>query len=150
VKAACCKTLQDVSSLSFTIGEHLFSSQRVPSPGGRRWRDAPDEGSLHPRSALLTWNHTETIMVAVEVQVMTTTLTLKNIPDNVYNRLKRSATLHRRSLNSEAIVCLEAVLVPSSVTPGERLARARRLRAELGTATFEASDIDTYKRQDRP
>lgn len=36
---------------------------------------------------------------------MPTTLTLKNIPDDVYQRLKRSASEHRRSLNSEAIVC---------------------------------------------
>jgi plasmid stability protein len=79
---------------------------------------------------------------------MATTLTLKNIPDEVYSRLKDAAEMHRRSLNSEAIVCLEMVLVPNRVTPGERLARARRLRAELGTK-FEASDIDTYKRQGR-
>ena len=37
---------------------------------------------------------------------MPTTLTLKNIPDEVYERLKHSAALHRRSLSSEAIVCL--------------------------------------------
>ena len=42
---------------------------------------------------------------------MPTTLTLKNIPDTVYARLKAAAEMHRRSLNSEAIVCLESVLV---------------------------------------
>ena len=41
---------------------------------------------------------------------MPTTLTLKNIPDAVYAKLKSAAALHRRSLNSEAIVCLETVL----------------------------------------
>ena len=56
---------------------------------------------------------------------MPTTLTLKNIPDVVYDRLKLSAEAHRRSMNSEAIVCLEAALLPAKVTPGERLARAR-------------------------
>lgn len=81
---------------------------------------------------------------------MPTTLTLKNIPDEVYNRLKASAELHRRSLNSEAIVRLEAALVPGKVTPGERLARARKLRSELGAAAFEAGDIDAHKRQGRP
>jgi antitoxin FitA len=44
---------------------------------------------------------------------MPTTLTLKNIPDDVYERLKLSAQTHRRSMNSEAIVCLEAVLLPA-------------------------------------
>ena len=45
---------------------------------------------------------------------MPTTLTLKNIPDAVYARLKLSAEVHRRSLNGEAIVCLETVLLPTN------------------------------------
>jgi hypothetical protein len=48
---------------------------------------------------------------------MPTTLTLKNIPDEVYERLKLSAEVHRRSMNSEAIVCLETALLPSRLAP---------------------------------
>ena len=81
---------------------------------------------------------------------MPTTLTLKNIPDEVYERLKVAAEAHRRSLNSEAIVCLETVLTPTKIAPGERLARARQLRAGLSTTKFRARDIDTLKRQGRP
>lgn len=81
--------------------------------------------------------------------VVPTTLTLKNIPDDVYERLKAAAEIHRRSLNSEAIVCLETVLMPTKITPGERLLRARQLRTELGTTKFRAQDIDTLKRQGR-
>jgi plasmid stability protein len=81
---------------------------------------------------------------------MPTTLTLKNIPDEVYNRLKSAAEMHRRSLNNEAIVCLETVLVPGKVTPDERLARARVLRTGLGTMKFEVSDIDACKCRGRP
>lgn len=80
---------------------------------------------------------------------MATTLTLKNIPDELYERLKASAETHRRSLNSEAIVCLESVLIPGRVTVSERLARARALRATLPKAKFRAKDIDTYKREGR-
>jgi plasmid stability protein len=80
---------------------------------------------------------------------MPTTLTLKNIPDSVYERLKAAAELHRRSMNSEAIVCLEAVLLPSRVAPTERLARARELRAALKPTKFLASDIDALKREGR-
>jgi plasmid stability protein len=79
-----------------------------------------------------------------------TTLTLKNIPDEVYERLKQSAATHRRSINSEAIVCLESVLLPGRVAVSERLARARALRATLPKARFRALDIDTYKREGRP
>ncbi|MCY7316372.1 MAG: Arc family DNA-binding protein [Rubrivivax sp.] len=80
---------------------------------------------------------------------MPTTLTLKNIPDAVYQRLKASAELHRRSMNSEAIVCLEAVLAPARVSPSERLARARELRAALKPANFSPRSIDLMKREGR-
>ena len=79
---------------------------------------------------------------------MPTTLTLKNIPDEVYGRLKTAAQAHRRSLNSEDIVCLETVLIPTKMTSSERLARARQLRAGLGTQ-FDVRDIDALKEQGR-
>lgn len=81
---------------------------------------------------------------------MPTTLTLKNIPDCVYDRLKLSAEAHRRSMNSEAIVCLEAVLLPARITPSERLARARELRAALPKGQFRVRDLDELKRDGRP
>jgi plasmid stability protein len=80
---------------------------------------------------------------------MPTTLTLKNIPDDVYDRLKLSAEMNRRSMNSEAIVCLEAALLPNKLTPAERLARARSLRSALPKAKFRARDIDALKRDGR-
>jgi antitoxin FitA len=82
--------------------------------------------------------------------LMSTTLTLKNIPDDVYERLKASAEANRRSLNSEAIVCLEAVLFPGRLDPAERIARARALRAALPKTKFSARDIDALKRAGRP
>lgn len=81
---------------------------------------------------------------------MPTTLTLKNIPDTVYERLKLSAETHRRSLNSEAIVCLEAALLPAKPTPTERIARARELRSGLPKIKFRTQDIDAEKRRGRP
>lgn len=81
---------------------------------------------------------------------MRTNLTLKNVPDEVYDRLKRSAELHRRSLNSEAIRCLESLLVPTSITPAERLARARELRATLPKKRYSVQRIVAAKRQGRP
>jgi plasmid stability protein len=98
----------------------------------------------------LTKNRRATIMVPVWLEKdMPTTLTLKNIPDDVYDRLKLSAETHRRSMNSEAIVCLEAILLPSNFTPQERLNRARELRAALKTRKFRAGDIDKFKREGR-
>jgi plasmid stability protein len=76
---------------------------------------------------------------------MPVTLTLKNIPDDVYERLKLSAAANRRSINREAIVCLEAALA-TRIAPAERLARARTLRAALPKGAFRAEDIDAMKR----
>lgn len=92
------------------------------------------------------WNHNG---FDLEETAVPTTLTLKNIPDQVYERLKAAAETHRRSLNSEAIVCLESVLLPGSIEPGERIARARALRAGLPKARFKACDIDDLKREGR-
>jgi len=80
---------------------------------------------------------------------MPTTLTLKNIPAEVYEHLKASAEAHRRSLNSEAIVCLESVLLPKRMTVNDRLARARALRATLPNGNFQAEDISAYKQEGR-
>jgi len=81
---------------------------------------------------------------------MPTTLTLKNIPDEVYERLKASAQANRRSLNSEAIVCLESVLMPGRVSPEARLARIRALRDRLPKSRLKSRDIDALKREGRP
>ena len=92
----------------------------------------------------------ETIMVPKRFQLtMPTTLTLKNIPDALYERLKKSAETHRRSLNFEAIVCLEEVLLPTRVTPAERLERARSIAASLRPGPFDPEDIDDFKRAGR-
>ena len=65
------------------------------------------------------------------------TLTIKNVPDELYRQLKHSANTHRRSLNSEAITCLERAL--SHVQPDEEalMERIRQLRAEFPTRLTE-------------
>jgi plasmid stability protein len=80
---------------------------------------------------------------------MPTTLTLKNIPDEIYTRLKDLAAIHRRSLNSEAINCLESVLVHNKISPAERLERARDLRSGLRKTAFRIADLDKLKRPGR-
>jgi plasmid stability protein len=81
---------------------------------------------------------------------MATTLTLKNVPDEVYRRLKAAAEAHRRSLNSEAIVCLESVLIPGRVAVADRLAAARAMRAALPKLVVRRRELDSFKREGRP
>lgn len=56
------------------------------------------------------------------------TLTIKNIPEDLYNQLKRHAKINRRSLNSEVMLCIERVVRSHKVRPEEFVKRARRLR----------------------
>ncbi len=81
---------------------------------------------------------------------MPTTLTLKNVPDEVYVRLKASAESNRRSLNSEAIVCLESVLLHGRASAEVVIARARALRESLPKGKLTARQIDAFKREGRP
>ncbi len=58
-------------------------------------------------------------------------ITLKNIPDALYARLKESAADHRRSLNSEIIVRLEQALLTARIDPDAFLASADARRKRL-------------------
>jgi plasmid stability protein len=78
------------------------------------------------------------------------TLTLKNIPDEIYERLKASAVAHHRSLNGEAIVCLERALLPRRIGAEERLERIQHLQAGLKTKQFDHDLVDVFKREGRP
>jgi plasmid stability protein len=78
------------------------------------------------------------------------TVTLKNIPDEIYVRLKATAQRHRRSLNSEIIVCLERSLRPTAVRVEDVLVAARRLRARVGGPALSLEEIAAARRQGRP
>jgi plasmid stability protein len=79
-------------------------------------------------------------------------LTIKNIPDSLYDKLKKTAQSHHRSLNSEIIHCLETVLVPQKMEVSERLQRAQqlRLRAQIPDGAITSADIDDAINQGRP
>ena len=78
------------------------------------------------------------------------TLTIKNIPERLRQRLRESAEQHRRSINGEAIFCLEKALVGSRVDPEEFLARARALRARTPKVFATERDLRFAKNQGRP
>ncbi|TRZ98473.1 MAG: Arc family DNA-binding protein [Nitrospiraceae bacterium] len=56
------------------------------------------------------------------------TITIKNIPDALYGRLKLKASEHGRSLNKEVITYLEQSTRNVPLDPEEFLARAREIR----------------------
>ena len=55
-------------------------------------------------------------------------LTIKNIPDDLYTQLKASARIHRRSLNSEILYCVERALMPYRIDVSDHILTARKIR----------------------
>ena len=62
-----------------------------------------------------------------------TTVTLRKIPTEVYDRVKEAARRNRRSINSEIIVRLEESFLRGRPPVEELLARARALRGRART-----------------
>ncbi len=56
------------------------------------------------------------------------TVTVKNIPDELYERLKSAAEINRRSINSEIIMCIENNVISRRINIDEALENARQLR----------------------
>ena len=81
---------------------------------------------------------------------MATTITVKNIPPELYERLKQSAVLHHRSINSEVIALIEASIAAKRRKPEDFLASARAIREKTGRYELKQEFIDKAKREGRP
>ncbi len=77
------------------------------------------------------------------------TLTIKNLPDELYARLKASAAANRRSINQEAIFRIEQVLAANAVDFEATLSEVRQLREELGIYVTD-EEINQAKNEGRP
>jgi plasmid stability protein len=64
-------------------------------------------------------------------------ITVKNIPDRLYKKLKKRALENRRSINNEIINSLEVSLGPQKVDVGQLLADAAGMRKNLEFAVSE-------------
>jgi len=73
-------------------------------------------------------------------------ITIKDFPAKLHEKLKTRAMQHRRSLNSEIITILEQSIEPKLVNVEELLEKARRFRSTL---TFEATDAEISKAKRR-
>ncbi len=77
------------------------------------------------------------------------TLTIKNVPNDLYEQLKRSADAHRRSINSEVIVCLEHSLQNPRSGSEELLTRIRSLRRKTARCRLTDRLLSHAKREGR-
>ena len=78
------------------------------------------------------------------------TLTIKNLPSELYERLKQRAAEHRRSLNSEVIVCLERSLLSKRMEPSDFLARVDALRERVTLPPLTEDLLRAAKSAGRP
>jgi hypothetical protein len=77
-------------------------------------------------------------------------ITVKNIPEDLYERLKRTAKANRRSINSEIILCLERQLRSRTRDPENALAGARRLRQKTADYIISDREFSDVKADGRP
>jgi plasmid stability protein len=74
-----------------------------------------------------------------------TTLTVKNIPDDLYAQLKQRAEMNHRSINSEIIVCIEKAVRSSKIDPNTFLVRARQLREKSSDYKITEDEFNQAK-----
>ena len=86
-----------------------------------------------------------------EGSAMPVTITLKNIPEPLYEKLKEAAAKNRRSLNGEVIARLESSTDETrELTRGERLEAVARVREMLRGRALDLGLVEAFKREGRP
>jgi len=76
-------------------------------------------------------------------------LTIKNIPDNLYTRLKETARANHRSMNNEILYCVEKALGTHKIDLSEHLAIARKLRLKTASHPITDKQLTTAKNAGR-
>ena len=74
---------------------------------------------------------------------------VKNIPDDLYARLKAAAAKNRRSINSEIIMCIEENLLYRRVSAEQVLDRVRKIRVAMRPGEMTIEQIDNARREGR-
>ncbi|MGA2532316.1 MAG: Arc family DNA-binding protein [Candidatus Aminicenantales bacterium] len=81
---------------------------------------------------------------------MSIAITVKNIPGNLYEKLKKRAHKNRRSINSEIISIFDEVLMVHSIQPEKMIAAARALREKTKGLALDEDFIGQAKKEGRP
>jgi plasmid stability protein len=76
-------------------------------------------------------------------------LTIKNIPEDVYTRLKEAAASNRRSINSEVITIIDEALRSTQITPEEWIPGARKIRELTAKYVITDEEFNQAKRAGR-
>jgi antitoxin FitA len=79
------------------------------------------------------WNRKEPPMV---------TVTIKNIPEQIYERIKGQAKLNHRSINGEILSILEQAISLPPIDVQATLERARKVRELTANYSVTADEIE--------
>jgi len=74
---------------------------------------------------------------------------VKNIPNDLYDRLKAVAQINRRSINSEIIVCIEHAIDSRRIDPEKVLENARHLRELTAKHPISNDEFNQAKTEGR-
>jgi plasmid stability protein len=85
------------------------------------------------------WNHEEKMI----------TITVKNIPPEVYERLKIQAKKNRRSINGEVISILEKAVSIPPIDVKATLERTRKLRELTAHYVITNEELTRWKNEGR-
>jgi len=76
-------------------------------------------------------------------------ITVKNIPTEIYESLKNSAKMNRRSINSEIIMIIEAAVHCKKIVPEDFIVTARQLREKTAAYVITDEEFNQAKRTGR-
>jgi antitoxin FitA len=77
------------------------------------------------------------------------TLTIKNIPEDVYERLKRRAKFRRRSINQEVIAVIERALETPPIDVDATLKRTQKIRELTAQYRTRDDELEQWKNEGR-
>ena len=77
-------------------------------------------------------------------------ITVKNIPDHAYEKLKQAATINHRSINSEIICLIEKATLSKPFLPEQHLALAERSRKKTKKFLLTHEILQAAKKDGRP
>jgi len=77
------------------------------------------------------------------------TLTIKNIPSEVYERLKHRAKANRRSINQEVISVIERALQTPPIDVDSAMERTRKIRELTAQYRLRDDELEMWKNEGR-
>ncbi|VAW31678.1 hypothetical protein MNBD_CHLOROFLEXI01-4510 [hydrothermal vent metagenome] len=78
------------------------------------------------------------------------TMTIKNIPDDLYEELKQRAATNRRSINNEVIMLIERAFHSYRPSPNEIQKQAVMLREMTANYHLSEDELNEWKNEGRP